>query len=132
MVPQTWVPFRRPEDDELLGYLDERADGIVPLTVFGAPLGPAGSRAQAEEVLRARGLASLAEPWLLRRDVGDGGDRAARGDGSGDEVRVALVAAYPDRVLVVPAPYGYADPAEPTIVVPATEGATRLRPFVRT
>lgn len=110
------TPYRRAEDDELLGYLVQQPDGTVPLTLFGAPLGPAGSREQAEAVLRARGLASLADPWLLRQD-------------DGEEVRVALVAAYPDRVLVVAAPYGFADPAAQPVVVPASEGAVRLRPL---
>jgi hypothetical protein len=36
VIPQTWTPYRRDEDDELLGYLvpvgDARAE---PVTVFG-------------------------------------------------------------------------------------------------
>ena len=116
MVPGEWTPYRRVEDDELLGYLVQRPGGTVPLTLFGVPMGEPGSRAEAEAVLRARGLPCLAEPWLLRRD-------------DGEEIRVALLAAYPDRVLVVPAPYGYADPAEHPVVVAAEDGADRLRPM---
>ncbi|SEP95429.1 hypothetical protein [Microlunatus flavus] len=116
MLPTTWTPYRRAEDDELLGHLEDRGDGVVPLTLFGAPLAAPGTRAEAEAVLDARGLASLAEPWLLRQ-------------ADGVEVRVAVVAAYPDRVLVVPAPYGYADPAERTVVVAAEDGAVLLRPY---
>ena len=116
MVPQGWIPYRRPEDDELVGYLAEDPGGTVPLTLFGVALGPPSSPEQAEEVLRNRGLSCLAEPWVLRQE-------------DGEEVRVALVAAYPDRVLVVPAPYGYANPAERPVVVPAEDGPNRLRPL---
>ena len=111
-----WTAYRRPEDDELLGYLVQEPGGIVPLTLFGVPLGAAGTPEEAESVLRARGLACLADPWLLRHD-------------DGEEVRVAVVSAYPDRVLVVPAPWGYPDPAAEPVVVTAAEGAARLRPL---
>ena len=67
-------------------------------------------------MLRARGLACLADPWLLRQE-------------DGEEVRVALVAAYPDRVVVVPAPWGYPDPGAEPVVVAAADGADRLRPL---
>ena len=118
VLPTTWTPYRRAEDDELLGYLDDAADaaGVVPLTLFGVPLGPASSQEEAQTTLERRGLASLAEPWLLRR-------------ANGDEVRVAVMAAFPDRVLVVPAPYGYADPAERPVVVHAADGPALLRPY---
>ena len=116
MVPTGWTAYRRAEDDELLGYLAQEPGGTVPLTLFGVPLGEAGTSEQAEAVLRSRGLACLADPWLLTQE-------------DGEEVRVALVAAYPDRVLVVPAPYGYPEPGVATVVVAAVDGADRLRPL---
>jgi len=116
MVREGWTAYRRPDDDELLGYLVQEPGGTVPLTLFGVPLAGAGTPEQAEAVLRARGLACLADPWLLRQE-------------DGEEVRVAVVSAYPDRVLVVPAPWGYPDPAAEPVVVTATEGADRLRPL---
>ena len=116
MIPTTWTPYRRAEDDELLGYLDDGPGGVAPLTLFGVPLAEPGPVEDAERTLEARGLAALAEPWLLRR-------------ADGDEVRVAVVAAYPDRVLVVPAPYGFADPAERPVVVAAEDGAALLRTY---
>jgi len=116
MLPTTWRPCRRLEDDELLGYAEDRADGTVPLTLFGVPLAGPGTPEEAEEVLRSRGLASLAEPWLLR-------------EAGGEEVRVAVLTAYADRVVVVPAPYGYADPTATPRVVPAEDGAVLLRPY---
>ena len=115
-MPTTWVPYHRDEDDELLGYLAELPEGTQPLTLFGVPLGPPGGREQAEQTLSDRGLSCLAAPWLLRQ-------------ASGEEVRVAVVSAYPDRVLVVPAPYGFADPTATPVVVLAEEGAKRLRPL---
>lgn len=114
MIPHGWTPYHRAEDDELLGYLVEAGDGTVPLTLFGVALGEPGSPEHAEEVLQTRGLSCLAEPWVLRNE-------------GGEEIRVALVAAYPDRVVVVPAPYGYADPAEAPVIVPAEDGPVRLR-----
>ncbi|GAA3571698.1 hypothetical protein GCM10022197_30310 [Microlunatus spumicola] len=116
MVLPGWTPYRRHEDDELLGYLVQEPGGTVPLTLFGARLAEAGTLEQAEAVLRARGLSCLADPWLFRQD-------------DGEEVRVALVAAYPDRVVVVPAPWGYADPGAQPVVVAAENGADRLRPL---
>jgi hypothetical protein len=116
MVLPGWTAYRRHEDDELLGYLVQEPDGTVPLTLFGAPLAKAGTLEQAEAVLRARGLSCLAEPWLLRQE-------------DGEEVRVALLAAYPDRVLVVPAPYGYADPGAQPVFVAAVDGRERLHPL---
>ena len=40
-----------------------------------------------------------------------------------------MLAAYPDRVVAVAAPYGYVDPTVRPVVVLATEGADRLRPM---
>ncbi len=84
----------RAGDGELIGRLLSGADGITPVTLFGAPLAEPGGWATAVDVLRARGLASLAESWSYRRD--DGAD-----------VVVKIIAAYPDRLLLVEAPYGF-------------------------
>ena len=116
MIPTDWTPHHRASDAELVGYLTEDADGTVPRTLFGAPLAPAGPRTAAVAVLESRGLVSLADPWLLRRD-------------DGEEVRVLVLAAYPGRVLVAEAPYGVVDPASATVVLDVPEGAGRLRPL---
>ena len=47
MVPTGWTAYRRAEDDELLGYLAQEPGGTVPLTLFGVPLGEAGTSEQA-------------------------------------------------------------------------------------
>lgn len=116
MTPTDWTPHHRASDGELVGYLSEDADGTVPRTLFGAPLAPAGPRTAAVAVLESRGLVSLADPWLLRRD-------------DGEEVRVLVLAAYPERVLVAEAPYGFVDPQAPTVVLDVPEGAGHLRPL---
>lgn len=116
MIPISWTPYRRAADDELVGYLSSEPDGTVPRTVFGYALAGAGERSAAVAVLERRGLASLAEPWLLRAV-------------DGTQVRVALLAAFPDRVLVAAAPCGFVDPAAPTVVLDVPEGAGRLAPL---
>ena len=60
--------IRRPDDDELLGLLLESDDQWIPATVFGGLLAPATSLHQAEGIVRAEGLSSLAESWWLRHD----------------------------------------------------------------
>lgn len=59
------------DDGELCGFVQH--DGAVwrALTVFGAELDVHGSAASAEAVVRAVGLPSLAERWLLTSDDGD-------------------------------------------------------------
>jgi hypothetical protein len=58
--------IRRSDDDELVGVLIESSDQWIPATVFGGELAPATSRHAAEEIVRAEGLASLADSWWLR------------------------------------------------------------------
>ena len=116
MIPSHWSPYRRAVDDELVGYLSSEPDGTVPRTVFGYALAEAGERSEAAAVLEHRGLASLAEPWLLREP-------------DGTQVRVAVLAAFPERVLVSPAPYGFVDPTATTVVLDVPAGARRLAPL---
>jgi imidazolonepropionase-like amidohydrolase len=70
-IRATWPGIPAPEDihredGELLGRVVPTAGGWQPVTLFGAPLGPAGSRGEAVETLRARGLSALAELWWAR------------------------------------------------------------------
>lgn len=99
MIPSDWVPHRRPGDDELVGYLVREASGTTPLTLFGHPLAAPGDPGAAQAVLEQRGLASLAESWWLAD--------------SDQEVEVRILEAYPDRVHVVEAPYGFYGPDSP-------------------
>lgn len=88
MIPVDWMPHRRPDDGELVGYLVMEDDGFVPLTLFGYPLAGAVEIGDAEAVLEEHGLAVLAEPWTL--DVGGRGPTTVR-----------ITEVRPDRVVVV-------------------------------
>lgn len=90
----------RAGDGELIGHLVCDADGVTPTTLVGAPLAGPSTWPEAADLLRERGLASLAESWTYVRD-------------DGEEVVVKIVAAYPGRVLLVEAPYGFVDHESP-------------------
>ncbi len=113
MIPVEWTPCRRPEDAELVGYLTPAGDRVVPVTLFGYPLAGPSDVDTAVAVLRARGLACLADRWLLSLDS--------------SEVEVRILSASADRLRVVQTEYGYFGPDSPqfTVQVPA---ADRLRP----
>jgi hypothetical protein len=64
----TTKEIRRSDDGELLGLLVESGELWIPVTVFGGRLASATSQHQAEEIVRAEGMASLAESWWLRHD----------------------------------------------------------------
>ena len=90
VVPMNTVTtkeIRRPDDDELLGVLIESGDQWIPATVFGGELGPATSSHAAEEIVRAEGLASLADSWWLR-------------DAGGDWEEIWFLEVHPDRLRV--------------------------------
>jgi len=99
VIPSDWVPYRRPSDSELVGYTAREPAGTVPLSLLGHPLATPREPAAAIAVLEARGLACLAESWWLQ--AGD------------DEVEVRILEAFPDRVRVVEAPYGFYGPGSP-------------------
>jgi hypothetical protein len=115
VIPSHWVPHRRAADAELVGYLRRDGAGTVPLSLVGHPLASAQEPSAAIAVLEARGLACLAESWWL--STGD------------DEVEVRILEAFPDRVRVVEAPYGFYGPesSRHTLRTPATELSPRPR-----
>lgn len=89
MIPTHWMPHRRREDGELVGYLVLDGDGFVPLTVFGHPLAGPCELDVAEDLLDRRGLAVLAERWVWH----DGGPRPG--------MIVRIVEVTPERLRVV-------------------------------
>ena len=105
MLPATWIAHHRPSDGELVGYLCPEESGYRPRTVFGYPLSPVAERVEAVRTLETRGLASLAEGWTLL-------------DEDGDDLRVQILTASPERVVVVEAPYGYYEAGSPRFVLP--------------
>jgi hypothetical protein len=87
---EQWPGFPAPEDvrrddGELLGRVVPLTGGWLPVTVFGAALGPLGDRDAAVETVEREGLASLGESWWARTD-------------SPQWQEVVLVEAQPDRV----------------------------------
>lgn len=114
MIPMDWLPVVRPDDGELVGYvsLDER--GATPLTLFGYALAEPLDRSEAEELLRRRGLAVLADPWWLEPADGPG-------------YRVQIMSATPDEVAVARADHGIVDPRAGVVRLPAP--VPQLRPY---
>jgi hypothetical protein len=62
----TTKAIHRDGDGELLGLLVESDHQWLPATVFGGPLASPTSHERAENIVRAEGLASLAESWWVR------------------------------------------------------------------
>ena len=58
---------RRPDDDELCGFVDHHDGSWRALTVFGAVLGGHSSDAVARDAVVTDGLSLLTERWTLRR-----------------------------------------------------------------
>lgn len=114
VIPSDWVPYRRSSDAELVGYLVRDASGTTPLTLFGHPLAAPGEPAAAKAVLKERGLACLAESWWLA-------------DGE-ETIEVKILEAYPDRVRVVEAPFGFYGPDSPRHTLAAPTGALTPAP----
>lgn len=104
MIPQTWVPYHREEDDELLGYLVPVGDAldqrVVPVTVFGHPLADVSDVEDAGQVLGAVGLSYLADRWMLTLPE----DSAQR---DATRIAVQIVEATPTRLVVQSVDFGY-------------------------
>jgi hypothetical protein len=67
VIPEHWSPVRRPDDDELVGYLvADGGRGVVPTTLVGTPLGDARPADAARAVLVERGLRALDRRWWCR------------------------------------------------------------------
>jgi len=70
-IKDMWPDFPTPqdatrEDGELLGRVVPTSGGWQAMTTFNAPLGTVTTEDAAIELLHARGLACLAEPWWAR------------------------------------------------------------------
>jgi hypothetical protein len=115
MIPTEWTPYRRPDDDELVGYTVAEGTGTVPLNLFGYPLAGPLDRAGAERVLLKRGLACLAEPWRLRV-------------AEHQEMSVLILSANPDKIVVAASKFGVVDPDGQRTTLTVEQARERLVP----
>ena len=67
MIPADWTPHRR-DDGELVGWIRPEGDGWVAIDVLGHAASAAVEWMEAEAALEARGLAWLADVWMLERE----------------------------------------------------------------
>lgn len=117
MIPAHWPAHHRDEDGEVLGYLEPVGEGRYrPVTPFGRPLDGPGDEDSARAVLDARGLAYLADPWLLSVP------------GREEPVRVQIVEVSPERVRVANIDLGYEEADLGRVFVLEVPEAERLRP----
>lgn len=114
MIPSTWIPYVRPSDEELVGYLVPQGDAMVPVTLFGYPLAESTDAASAQSTLEAISLACLAEPWQLRLD-------------DGRTIRVRIREVNAERVVVVPDDFGVGGPLTDASVLEVPEGGRLTR-----
>ncbi|MFF7294014.1 hypothetical protein ACFY9N_15915 [Microbacterium sp. NPDC008134] len=78
-----WTPHRR-DDGELLGWIHPAGDDWVAVDVLGRPASAPTEWLDAEAALDERGIAWLADPWMLEGEA----DRP---------LRVRIVEVTPDR-----------------------------------
>ena len=116
MIPAAWVPYRREDDDELLGYLEPVQQAFQARTVFGYPIGEPWSLEDAERSLDSIGLSYLAERWLLTVP-----DRE-------DPIAVQIVEVTPSAVTVQSVDYGYEGDIGTPFVLGVPTSADELRP----
>ncbi|MFD6100976.1 hypothetical protein ACFVWN_29870 [Nocardiopsis flavescens] len=117
MIPADWIPHRRAQDGEVLGYLAPAGEGArTPMTPFGHPAGEPADEDGARAVLDARGLAYLADPWLLELP------------GRAEPVTVRIVEVGPDRMRVANADHGYEEADLGHVFVLEVPEPGRLRP----
>lgn len=95
MIPVNWTEHRRDDDNELLGFLRPTDAGVVPVTVFGYPLGEPADEADGERVLESVGLSYLADTWTLAVE------------GRPEPISVRIVEASPETLVVQNVDYGY-------------------------
>lgn len=106
-------PVQR-EDGETVGFVAETAEGWVPTTVFGHPVGEPSDRDDAERHLHGVGMSYLAEKWELHQD--------------GDWITVEIVEAGPHQVTVQVIDIGQPDRyGERHVLAAPVDGALRMR-----
>lgn len=100
VLNEAWIPHRR-EDGELIGWIEPRGEGFVAFDLFGrARQGEPVDWVAAEEALEELGIGFLADPHAFRRD-------------DGEWVRVRIIEASPDGILVKEDDLGAVDVVKP-------------------
>jgi len=101
VIGADWTPHRR-DDGELLGWIRPVGDDWAAVDLLGREASPPTEWLDAEAALEARGIAYLAEPWML--------ERAGEGEAEGDRaVRVRIVEVTPQRIVVKGEDFGAVD-----------------------
>lgn len=103
-VPADWTPHRR-DDRELVGWIRPEGDAWTAVDVLGRVVVASVEWLDAEEALEGRGLAFLADPWMLERD-------------GEPPLRVRLVEVTPARIVVKAEDYGDVTRASELIALP--------------
>lgn len=80
----------RRDDGELCGYVAPRGGAWRALTVFGGMIGDCADEADAQSLVRGRGLAALAERWELRARCDDEWQIVCIQEANPHHVRLAL------------------------------------------
>ena len=68
MTRPDWTPHRR-DDGELLGWIHPAGDDWVAVDVLGRPASAPSDWLDAEAALEERGIAWLADPWMLEGEA---------------------------------------------------------------
>jgi len=113
MIPADWTPHRR-DDGELVGWIRPAGDDWTAVDILGREVAASVDWLDAEAALEQRGLAFLADPWMLERD-------------GTAPLRVRMVEVTPDRIVVKTEDYGDVTRAAPRHVLPWPISA-HLRP----
>lgn len=92
MIPADWTPHRR-DDGERIGWIAPSGEGWTAIDILGRVAAASVDWLDAEAALEERGLAFLADPWMLERD-------------GAAPLRVRVVEVTPERIVVKADDYG--------------------------
>ncbi len=112
-MPGDWTPHRR-DDGELVGWIRPAGEEWAAIDVLGREVVTSVDWLDAETALEERGLAFLADPWMLERD-------------GQAPLRVRLLEVTPARIVVKAEDYGDVSRGSERITLPWPLPA-RLRP----
>lgn len=127
MIPLEWIRVIRPDDREVVGYLEMSGDGFLPYDLLGRPVQSGQGQNElagepqalpydeAEEVLIDRGLGYLAARWKLQVDDVE------------QPIDVVIRELTPATVSVMIDDYQYSKPLGTVITLDLPEISGRLR-----